>query len=80
MALLGCSPISTFEAEHEDPFLDHHFTKEELETAILSINPKSSPGLDGIANKAVRAIPDTVKSLLLRLYYDISLTESFLTY
>ncbi|XP_023703181.1 uncharacterized protein LOC111862205 [Cryptotermes secundus] len=65
--------------DYEDPFMDHPFTKEELEAAILSTNPKSSPGLDGIDYLVIRSLPDTVKPLLLRLYNDIYLTESFPT-
>jgi hypothetical protein len=49
--------------EHETPFLDHSFTKEEQETAILSTNRKSSASRNGIDYEVIRVLPNTLQTI-----------------
>ena len=56
--------------------LDQPFTIQELNIALNSCNPASSPGLDQINNQMLKNIPQNFRSLILTILNEILATNN----
>lgn len=70
-------PSISFSNHNFEPSLDLSFSQIELEAACRTPKIKSSPGLDGIDYRIIRAFPDNAKEILLTIFNRIFVSHSF---
>jgi hypothetical protein len=63
-----CAPPSHRLEGNEDPFLDLHFSQEELEYAIANLRISSSPGPDRIDYRMISHLPGRGRTIILELF------------
>ncbi len=56
--------INIYTGSYKDSFFLEPITKYELETEIRNLNPKKSPGYDGLSVKVIRSVTDVISEPL----------------